>query len=160
MPLPMSTNPSFLPQEPSPLLEELDLSGLNLDSLPQIPGELGRLKRLYLQNNQLTSLPHWVERLESLEEIHLDGNRLVSIPATFVVLAALQEPPCRQRAATRREAVSSRFGEKRSRRKTGTTRLGQIFSWPCPKVHCHRYAFQSISRKLFFAVRMPGSSRR
>lgn len=55
---------------------ELNLSGLNLTSVPEAIGQLANLTRLDLDNNQLTSVPDVIGQLTNLTELGLDYNQL------------------------------------------------------------------------------------
>jgi internalin A len=51
---------------------ELDLGGLGLTELPESIGQLSRLQKLFLSNNQLTSLPESIGQLNHLRELELN----------------------------------------------------------------------------------------
>ena len=59
---------------------ELDLSSLDLKSLPAEIGKLASLKILHLQNNQLTSIPPEIGKLTNLTTLNLCNNQLSSLP--------------------------------------------------------------------------------
>lgn len=59
---------------------DLDLSNLDLDTLPSVIWELSSLTRLNLANNSLTILPPTIGNLKSLKSAELDNNKLKSIP--------------------------------------------------------------------------------
>ena len=67
----------------------LDLSNLNLTSLPDGIGKLTSLRTLILSNNQLTTLPTTLGRLINLKRLDLSGNCLESVPETFGALTSL-----------------------------------------------------------------------
>ncbi|MGD0664804.1 MAG: leucine-rich repeat domain-containing protein [Rhabdochlamydiaceae bacterium] len=62
------------------LLQELDLSGDQLTSLPIQVGSLTQLQHLLLGSNQLTSLPTWIENFTQLRQLDLADNKLTSLP--------------------------------------------------------------------------------
>ena len=57
----------------------LNLSGLDLEVLPESVCRLPRLRFLYLNNNRLTQLPESIGRLGRLQKLTLVGNRLNTI---------------------------------------------------------------------------------
>ena len=59
-------------------LKELDLNDNQLTSIPESIGNLTKLERLYLQNNQLTSL-EGIENLTNLKVLKLSNNELTSL---------------------------------------------------------------------------------
>eukprot|EP00284_Hemiselmis_tepida_P008217 CAMPEP_0174927172 /NCGR_PEP_ID=MMETSP1355-20121228/17991_1 /TAXON_ID=464990 /ORGANISM="Hemiselmis tepida, Strain CCMP443" /LENGTH=294 /DNA_ID=CAMNT_0016173261 /DNA_START=72 /DNA_END=956 /DNA_ORIENTATION=- len=61
-------------------LQQLDLSGNRLGSLPEIFMGMGKLKELSLARNLLTVVPGSVAALESLKMLDLSGNKLVTLP--------------------------------------------------------------------------------
>ncbi|MDV3351612.1 COR domain-containing protein [Leptothoe sp. LEGE 181152] len=58
----------------------LDLSGLELTSVPKELGQLTNLTRLYLSQNQLTSVPKELGQLTNLMVLYLSQNQLTSMP--------------------------------------------------------------------------------
>jgi len=58
----------------------LDLSGLQLTSVPEEVWELTNLTILRLSHNPLKSLPKEIERLTNLTTLYLSMNQLVSLP--------------------------------------------------------------------------------
>jgi len=60
--------------------ESLDLSDLQLTSLPMALGGLGFLKKLVLNGNLLRHLPPQVLQLRRLEELSIEGNELEELP--------------------------------------------------------------------------------
>ena len=58
----------------------LDLSGLELTSVPKELGQLTNLTRLYLSQNQLTSVPKELGQLTNLMVLYLSRNQLTSVP--------------------------------------------------------------------------------
>jgi len=71
-------------------LIKLDLSGNGLTALPQWLGGLTHLTELDLNCNGLTVLPEWLGDLTNLTVLDLSGNQLVS-PESLENLAALHE---------------------------------------------------------------------
>ena len=71
-------------------LRELNLSG-NLASLPKEIGNLKNLKVLNLTNNSLGSLPSSIGNLTNLEELHSSMNKLTSLPSWIGNLTNLKE---------------------------------------------------------------------
>ena len=68
------------------------LNGLRLQSIPESLRELAsHLKELNLSGNDLESLPDWLGELTHLQELFLDGNQLSTVPASLGQLANLQE---------------------------------------------------------------------
>jgi internalin A len=70
---------------------ELDLSGLDLETVPERLGEMTSLRELYLYNNQLTSVPERLGELTALQRLRLDNNQLTSVPERLGELTALRE---------------------------------------------------------------------
>ena len=69
-------------------IEELDLSGMGMDSLPYIQ-DLAALKQLNLDNNGLAYLPPEVTDLPQLEYLSLNRNRLRTLPREIGNLKSL-----------------------------------------------------------------------
>lgn len=69
----------------------LDLSGLNLTSVPLDVFRFTGLRSLFLNDNQLTSIPAEIERLENLQALHLDDNQLTELPPGLSKLSRLRE---------------------------------------------------------------------
>jgi internalin A len=67
----------------------LDLSGLDLTTLPESLGQLSQLKNLYLGVNQLTVLPEWLGQLSKLESLFLNINQLTALPKSLSRLSQL-----------------------------------------------------------------------
>ena len=74
-----------------PKIQQLDLSGKDIHSLPPEFGKLTRLKFLNLKDNQLTLLPKEFANLQSLEKISLENNQLVQFPTALCELTQLDE---------------------------------------------------------------------
>ncbi|MFA6159341.1 MAG: leucine-rich repeat domain-containing protein [Candidatus Paceibacterota bacterium] len=84
----MGPVPSSIDQLSS--LQELDLSGNQLTSLPPEIGHLSSLQYLYLSNNQLKSLPREISQLSSLRVLNLNNNQLTSLPPEVGHLSSLR----------------------------------------------------------------------
>ena len=69
---------------------ELDLSDLNLTSLPDELFELESLEKLFLGHNRLISIPADILKLHQLIELDLDSNLLTDIPDFIIELKHLQ----------------------------------------------------------------------
>ncbi|MBC7404838.1 MAG: hypothetical protein H7252_04030 [Cytophaga sp.] len=69
----------------------LDLSGLNLKSLPLCLSELTRLENLDLSRNKLESLPDHFDSLKKLKNLNLERNEIRSLPSKVTELTALEE---------------------------------------------------------------------
>jgi leucine-rich repeat protein SHOC2 len=68
---------------------EINLSGLQLDVLPDTIGDIASLNILDLVNNNLTRLPHSIGNLRNLKRIDLGVNKLVEIPGSICNLTKL-----------------------------------------------------------------------
>ena len=68
----------------------LDLSNLNLKSLPTEISSLDSLNFLNLEHNQLTNLPPTFGLLSNLKVLHLEHNQLTNLPPTFGLLSNLK----------------------------------------------------------------------
>ena len=68
----------------------LDLSYINLVSIPEQLGNLTNLQTLYLDNNMLTSIPEQLSNLTNLQRLSLPYNKLTSIPEQLGNLTNLQ----------------------------------------------------------------------
>ena len=71
-------------------LQELDLSGNQLSSLPPAIAQLQNLQGLNLRVNQLSSLPPAIAQLQNLQQLNLRGNQLSSLPPAIAQLQNLQ----------------------------------------------------------------------
>ena len=60
--------------------KRLDLSNLELSSLPESVFNLAQLEELYIGQNLLTFLPHSLERLSRLRELYAGFNQIQSLP--------------------------------------------------------------------------------
>jgi internalin A len=72
-------------------LQKLDLSHNQLTSLSDEIAQLTNLQKLYLSNNQLTSLPDEIAQLTNLQWLGLSNNRLRSLPKAITHLTNLRE---------------------------------------------------------------------
>jgi Leucine-rich repeat (LRR) protein len=68
----------------------LDLSVLNLTTVPHEIGQLSNLQRLDLGSNQLTMLPPEIGQLSNLQQLSLSSNQLASLPPEIGQLSNLQ----------------------------------------------------------------------
>ena len=69
--------------------EELDLSFLNLHSIPSEIFDLIHLKTLRLENNGISEIPPQISKLSNLEYIYLRGNSIKEIPEEIAKLENL-----------------------------------------------------------------------
>ena len=69
----------------------LDLSGLDLATLPDALSELKWLTKLNLHSTQLTSIPDWLGNLSKLQYLNLGFNRLRVLPDSLGHLSRLEE---------------------------------------------------------------------
>jgi hypothetical protein len=58
----------------------LDLSGFDLEEIPEELGWLVQLTELNLSNNRLVNLPGWLSNLSHLNKLHLQYNQLDDLP--------------------------------------------------------------------------------
>jgi internalin A len=72
-------------------LEELDLSGMGLRSLPTSIRKLTSLSTLHLSGNELTTLPSWIGEMGQLRELHLASNKLTELPDSICELVNVAE---------------------------------------------------------------------
>lgn len=70
-------------------ITELDLSNLNIVTLPVGFGQLKRLKSLNLMNNELTTLPESFGELQGLENLNINNNRFTDLPTPLGKLQKL-----------------------------------------------------------------------
>ena len=70
-------------------LDTLQLTHNSLILLPEWVGELKRLRWLYLQDNKLTLLPESLGQLEALETLVLSNNQLMTLPRSLGQLQTL-----------------------------------------------------------------------
>ena len=71
-------------------LEQLELAGNELETLPATVGRLAKLKWLVLNNNRLDLLPDSIVNCASLRTLAVDGNSLVKLPDNLPQLSGLQ----------------------------------------------------------------------
>src|SRR5581483_11927800 len=71
--------------------QTLDLSYMELTSLPAEIGQLVQLKELYIISNQLQALPPEIGLLAQLEELYITDNQLQVLPAEIGQLVQLKE---------------------------------------------------------------------
>ncbi len=69
----------------------LDLTGLDLETLPEQLRELAQLKALNLGGNRLTNLPEWLMELGLLESINLSRNQFTVLPDSLGQLTQLRQ---------------------------------------------------------------------
>jgi Leucine-rich repeat (LRR) protein len=79
--LELSTLPEALGQLTN--LQKLNLSGNQLTTLPESLGQLTNLQLLYLFDNQLTTLPESLEQLTNLQWLFLNNNQLTALPESL-----------------------------------------------------------------------------
>jgi internalin A len=70
---------------------ELDLSGLNLTTLPESLNQLSQLQTLSLSNNQLTAVPESLCQLSQLQNLDVSNNQLTALPESLGQLSHLQD---------------------------------------------------------------------
>ncbi|MEN9655073.1 MAG: hypothetical protein RL235_1185 [Chlamydiota bacterium] len=71
-------------------IKELDLSFLDLQTIPPSIELLFNLRKLNLSFNQLTTIPSTIKNLGKLQSLSLTGNRLTEIPDEIASLSALE----------------------------------------------------------------------
>lgn len=71
-------------------IQNLNLSGEQLSSLPIEVRSCKKLKKLNLTNNHLQELPEWITEFSELEELNISGNVGLNIQKTFDQISALQ----------------------------------------------------------------------
>jgi F0F1-type ATP synthase delta subunit len=81
---------SGCPQGVANTVRFLDLTNINLTTLPECIGQLVNLITLHLHNNKLTTLPDTFGKLAKLKELHLRNNKLTTLPDTFGQLVNLK----------------------------------------------------------------------
>jgi len=62
---------------------DLNLSGLNLDTIPDSLAQLSNLQSLDLMNNQIGTIPDSLAQLSNLQFLDLDNNQIGTIPDSF-----------------------------------------------------------------------------
>jgi Leucine-rich repeat (LRR) protein len=73
------------------MLEELDLTGNQIGSLPPIVTELVRLRELHMNGNRLTILPDEIGALTRLEKLSVANNQITTISSKIGRLRKLEE---------------------------------------------------------------------
>lgn len=71
-------------------LISLDLSRLELTTLPESIGKLDHLQMLYLSDNKLTSLPRSLGELKELQRLEAEKNQISALPESLGNLANLE----------------------------------------------------------------------
>jgi Leucine-rich repeat (LRR) protein len=71
-------------------LEDLNLGGNQLTTLPPDMGDLSNLKTLWLDDNHLADFPIVLCSIKSLEELRMSGNQLHFIPQSINALSNLK----------------------------------------------------------------------
>lgn len=74
-----------------PNLESLSLQLNYLDELPDLIGDLAKLKYISLHSNRLTKLPDSFGNLMELERIHLSNNKFTKLPEFLGLLPNLRQ---------------------------------------------------------------------
>ncbi|WP_298510069.1 COR domain-containing protein [uncultured Kordia sp.] len=72
-------------------LEELNLNYNRITEIPEAIGKLKSLNHLYLENNQITEIPETIGKLKNLNHLYLENNRIIEIPETIGKLIYLTE---------------------------------------------------------------------
>lgn len=70
-------------------LKEVDLSGNNLEFLPDEFATLSSLNILKLSHNNLQTVPDTIDQIAGLEEVYLDHNQISLLPVNFFKLSSL-----------------------------------------------------------------------
>ncbi|KIC75896.1 hypothetical protein DB42_EM00010, partial [Neochlamydia sp. EPS4] len=78
-------------------------------SLPAEIGQLFRLQRLKLNQNQLSSLPEEIGQLFKLRTLYLNQNQLTSLPAEIGQLSDLQTLELAENPLNIAEKIRQRF---------------------------------------------------
>jgi len=68
---------------------KLDLTGMNLDEIPESITNLTQLEELYLGSNQLSYLPEFIGTLTNLKILWADSNQLTRLPESIGKLTKL-----------------------------------------------------------------------
>src|SRR5260370_674882 len=67
----------------------IDLSALNLSTIPDSVAQLQNLQKLYLGNNQISTIPDSLTQLSKLQALDLSNNQISTIPNSFLRLSEL-----------------------------------------------------------------------
>lgn len=78
-------------KEAEALSGQLDLSGLNLKTIPEGVFDLLHLKELDLYDNKLRSIPTALSKLTQLEKLYLSKNAIQTLPSALSQLSNLKE---------------------------------------------------------------------
>ncbi|HRN78018.1 MAG TPA: leucine-rich repeat domain-containing protein [Candidatus Dependentiae bacterium] len=81
---------SLLPKDSFANLQQLNLSGNQITTIPDAIGNLANLKALNLNNNQIPTIPDAIGNLTNLESLYLPGNQITIIPDAIGNLTNLQ----------------------------------------------------------------------
>jgi hypothetical protein len=71
-------------------MQELDLSGMGFEKLPEAVWELEDLKTIDLYNNKLTELPESLTQFQSLEKLYASKNPITELPLFLTDLPNLR----------------------------------------------------------------------
>jgi internalin A len=70
--------------------DQLDLSDLDLSSVPESVGDLFDLRTLKLAGNKINAIPEFISRLSNLRILDLSRNRITTIPVSLACLENLE----------------------------------------------------------------------
>jgi len=73
------------------LKTELDLSGMELNEIPDSVFQLTSIRTLILFNNNLTTIPEKISQLTNLNTLSLNGNKFTEIPSSIGNIRSLKE---------------------------------------------------------------------
>ncbi|MEO7212404.1 COR domain-containing protein, partial [Mucilaginibacter sp.] len=68
----------------------LNLSGLNLESLPEIIRQLKNVKSINISNNKISEIPKWIGELKDLTALDASTNQLKALPRQMGALKNLE----------------------------------------------------------------------
>ena len=71
-------------------LEELDLGGNGLQTIPPEISDLKNLKKLGLDYNDLHDIPSFIGELKNLRELSISSNRGIKLPQSLSKLSGLR----------------------------------------------------------------------
>jgi Leucine-rich repeat (LRR) protein len=74
----------------APRFREIDLSGQNLDRIPDFVFKCTNLKVLILNDNQISAIPDDILKLTKLEKLHIDNNNISQMPKSFEKMKGLK----------------------------------------------------------------------